>query len=91
MPIAIGIAKQWGLNLISLQAKQSVADQESAFGILNQTDPIAVLRLAQGCATDARTGNHTIFGLPVCGVTSRRRERIFASWNRMYCRQEKPC
>ena len=33
------IAKEWGLNLISLQAKQSVADQESAFGILNQTDP----------------------------------------------------
>ena len=33
------MAQEWGLNLISLQAEQSVADQESAFGILNQTDP----------------------------------------------------
>lgn len=33
------IVREWGLNLVSLQAKQSVVDQESAFGILNQTDP----------------------------------------------------
>jgi phosphoadenosine phosphosulfate reductase len=33
------MAEQWKLNLISLQAKQSVSEQESAFGILNQTDP----------------------------------------------------
>jgi phosphoadenosine phosphosulfate reductase len=33
------MVREWKLNLISLQAKQSVADQESAFGILNQTDP----------------------------------------------------
>jgi phosphoadenosine phosphosulfate reductase len=30
---------EWNLNLISLQAKQSVAEQESALGILNRTDP----------------------------------------------------
>lgn len=30
---------EWNLNLISLAADQSVADQESAFGILNRTDP----------------------------------------------------
>ena len=33
------MAREWDLNLISLQAKQSVAEQEAAFGILNQTDP----------------------------------------------------
>ena len=33
------MAQEWELNLISLEAEQSVTDQESAFGILNQTDP----------------------------------------------------
>lgn len=33
------MAQAWKLNLISLQAQQSVVEQESAFGILNQTDP----------------------------------------------------
>jgi phosphoadenosine phosphosulfate reductase len=33
------IAAKWNLNLINLEAKQSVADQEAQFGILNQTAP----------------------------------------------------
>ncbi|MEQ1949513.1 MAG: phosphoadenylyl-sulfate reductase [Bryobacteraceae bacterium] len=33
------ISKQWGLNLINLEAKQSVAQQEAQFGILNKTEP----------------------------------------------------
>ncbi len=33
------IASEWNLNLINLEAKQSVADQEAQFGILNQTAP----------------------------------------------------
>jgi phosphoadenosine phosphosulfate reductase len=33
------IAKSWNLKVINAQAKQSVADQEAQFGILNQTDP----------------------------------------------------
>ncbi len=33
------MAEEWKLNLISLEAPQSVADQESAFGILNRADP----------------------------------------------------
>lgn len=33
------MAKLWNLNLVNLAAKQSVADQETQFGILNQTDP----------------------------------------------------
>jgi phosphoadenosine phosphosulfate reductase len=33
------IASHWKLNLINLEAKQSVADQEAQFGILNQTAP----------------------------------------------------
>jgi phosphoadenosine phosphosulfate reductase len=33
------IARDWNLNLINLEAKQSVAEQEAQFGILNQTDP----------------------------------------------------
>jgi phosphoadenosine phosphosulfate reductase len=33
------IAAEWKLNLINLEAKQSVADQEAQFGILNQTAP----------------------------------------------------
>ena len=33
------IAADWNLNLVNLSAKQSVADQEAQFGILNQTAP----------------------------------------------------
>ena len=33
------IARAWGLNLKNLAAKQSVAEQEAEFGILNRTDP----------------------------------------------------
>ncbi len=33
------IAKKWNLNLINAEATQSVSEQESQFGILNQTDP----------------------------------------------------
>jgi phosphoadenosine phosphosulfate reductase len=33
------LAAEWKLNLRNLEAKQSVADQESQFGILNQTNP----------------------------------------------------
>ena len=30
---------EWNLNLVNVQAEQSVAEQESQFGILNQTAP----------------------------------------------------
>ena len=33
------LASEWNLNLINLSAPMSVAEQESQFGILNQTDP----------------------------------------------------
>ncbi len=33
------MTREWKLNLINLQAKQSVADQEAQFGILNQSNP----------------------------------------------------
>jgi len=33
------IARDWNLNLINLEAKQSVAEQEAQFGILSKTDP----------------------------------------------------
>jgi phosphoadenosine phosphosulfate reductase len=33
------LAADWRLNLFNLEAKQSVADQEAQFGILNQTEP----------------------------------------------------
>src|SRR3974390_1606818 len=33
------MAAAWRMNLVNLQAKQSVADQEAQFGILNQTAP----------------------------------------------------
>lgn len=33
------LTSDWKLNLKNLEAKQSVADQEAQFGILNQTDP----------------------------------------------------
>ena len=33
------VSQDWKLNLINLQAKQSVADQEAQFGILNKTEP----------------------------------------------------
>jgi len=33
------MARRWGLNLINVSAARSVAEQESKFGILNQTAP----------------------------------------------------
>lgn len=33
------MAASWGLNLVNVLPKQTVTQQESAFGILNQTDP----------------------------------------------------
>ena len=33
------ISNDWNLNLINLEAKQSVANQEAQFGILNRTEP----------------------------------------------------
>jgi phosphoadenosine phosphosulfate reductase len=33
------MTSEWKLNLFNLEARQSVADQESQFGILNQTNP----------------------------------------------------
>jgi phosphoadenosine phosphosulfate reductase len=33
------IASEWNLNLVNVEAEQSVAEQESQFGILNQTAP----------------------------------------------------
>lgn len=33
------LAREWRLNLINLAARQTVAEQESVFGILHQTDP----------------------------------------------------
>lgn len=33
------MSKQWKLNLFNLEAKQSVAEQEAQFGILNKTEP----------------------------------------------------
>ena len=33
------MARNWNLNLENLAARQSVADQEAQFGILNRTDP----------------------------------------------------
>jgi phosphoadenosine phosphosulfate reductase len=39
------IAETWNLNLVNVTPKQSVAEQESAFGILNQADPDRCCRL----------------------------------------------
>jgi phosphoadenosine phosphosulfate reductase len=39
------IAKEWALNLVNVIPKQSVAQQESAFGILYQTDPTQCCKL----------------------------------------------
>jgi len=33
------MTRDWNLNLVNLEAKQSVKEQESQFGILNQTEP----------------------------------------------------
>lgn len=39
------LTKQWNLNLLNLAAKQSVADQEAQFGILNQSNPAQCCQL----------------------------------------------
>ncbi len=39
------MAKDWSLNLVNVLPKQTVPEQESAFGILNQTDPTRCCQL----------------------------------------------
>jgi len=39
------MAARWRLNLVNLAARMSVPEQESAFGILNQTDPTRCCQL----------------------------------------------
>jgi phosphoadenosine phosphosulfate reductase len=39
------MAREWSLNLVNVLPKQTVAEQESAFGILYQTDPTRCCQL----------------------------------------------
>ncbi len=39
------MAKEWSLRLVNVLPKQTVPEQESAFGILNQTDPTRCCQL----------------------------------------------
>jgi len=39
------LAKEWSLHLVNVLPKQTVPEQESAFGILNQTDPTRCCQL----------------------------------------------
>jgi phosphoadenosine phosphosulfate reductase len=39
------LTAEWNLNLVNLSARQSVAEQEAQFGILNQTEPDRCCRL----------------------------------------------
>ncbi|MGA8233064.1 MAG: phosphoadenylyl-sulfate reductase [Candidatus Acidiferrales bacterium] len=39
------MVKEWSLNLVNLQAVQSVANQEAQFGILNRSDPTRCCQL----------------------------------------------
>ncbi len=39
------MVKEWSLNLVNLQAAQSVASQEAEFGILNRSDPTRCCQL----------------------------------------------
>jgi phosphoadenosine phosphosulfate reductase len=39
------MVKEWSLNLVNLEAAQSVASQESQFGILNRSDPTRCCQL----------------------------------------------
>jgi phosphoadenosine phosphosulfate reductase len=39
------MVKEWSLNLVNLQARQSVASQEAQFGILNRSDPTRCCQL----------------------------------------------
>ena len=39
------MVKEWSLNLVNLQAAQSVAGQETQFGILNRSDPTRCCQL----------------------------------------------
>ncbi len=76
------MTRDWNLNLINLEAKQSVADQESQFGILNQTEPskCCALRKVESAVCGDRAS--TTFGSRRCGASNRRRARI--------CKQVEP-
>src|SRR6267378_1627411 len=55
------MGKEWALQLVNVLPKQTVPEQESAFGILYQSDPTR-------CC-------HLTFGLPDCGASSPQRAR----------------
>jgi len=56
------LTAEWKLKLTNLEAKQSVADQEAQFGILNQTDPNRCCKLRKvGPLFDGLEGYDTWF------------------------------
>lgn len=55
------MTKDWGLTLINLAAKQSVADQEAQFGILNKTEPNKCCGLRKVEPLFAGLGNYDIW------------------------------
>ena len=55
------IASEWNLNLVNLEAKQSVADQEAQFGILNQTAPDQCCKLRKVGPLFAGLANYDIW------------------------------
>lgn len=55
------MTKDWSLNLVNLAAKQSVAEQEAQFGILNQTEPTKCCGLRKVEPLFAGLGNFDVW------------------------------
>jgi len=50
------MAKEWALQLVNVLPKQTVPEQESAFGILYQSDPTRCCQLRKVRPSSRRTG-----------------------------------
>jgi len=68
------MAKEWALQLVNVLPKQTVPEQESAFGILYQSDPTRCCQLRKVDPLLAHW-SHLTFGLPDCGASSPQRAR----------------
>lgn len=68
------MTREWNLNVQNLAARQSVPEQEAAFGILNRTDPGAAAICAKSNRSSRRLKN-SMSGSRACAASNRPRAR----------------
>ena len=84
------LSKEWDLNLVNVLPQLTVAEQESQFGILNQTAPDRCCGLRKVGPLFASLEPYRL-GSPVCGGSRQRRAQIFKKLMSLRCPRVNSC